>query len=166
MLVKLGTITKQIGLKGELKIYSTTDFAKTRYKKGNKVLIPFDNEYKEFIIHSYRKIDNNFDAITLENYLDINLTNDFLKKDIFADKDELKLKKNEFFYCDLEGCEVYFDNNKVGEVIKVEEFPAQITLNCKSIDDKEFFIPFIDVFINNVDIINKIIDVNLIEGML
>ena len=72
-----------------------------------------------------------------------------------------------YYFSDLEKCEVFDeDNNLLGKVIKVEEFPAQITLRVKSKSGKVFFVPFIEQFIIDVNIIDKSIKIKVIEGML
>jgi len=162
MNLKLGTITKTVGLKGEVKVYSTTSLASRRYKKGNKVYVG----ETLLTIKSYRKLNSDFDVVSFEELPTIESVEPLLKKDILAEKDDSILKKNEFYYVDLENSDIYANNKNIGKVVSVEEFPSQITLKCKTNDDKEFYVPFIPQFIFNVDIENKKIDINLIEGML
>ena len=60
-LVKVGKIVNTCGLKGELKVMSTSDFIDDRLKKGN-VLSAINNEKQineELTVSSYRK-NNNF----------------------------------------------------------------------------------------------------------
>lgn len=167
MYLKIGTITKQVGLKGEVRVYSTTYFASKRYKKGNKVFIKLGNDYKELTIKTYRKLDGSFDVISFEEYPNIDSTIDLMKKDLYALKDESILDKNQFYYSDLENCLVFSaDNKEIGKVVSVEEFPAQITLKCVSNNKQEFYVPFIPQFIKNVDILNKKITIEVIEGLL
>jgi len=167
MYLKIGTITKQIGLKGEVKVYSTTFFAEKRYKKGNVVYIKIGEEYKALTIRTYRKLDRSFDVISFEEYPNIDSTFDLIKNDLYATKDEKILKKNEYFYSDLVSCKIFStEGNELGVVKSVEEFPAQITLKCLSLDKKEFYVPFISQFIKDVDIIEKKIIIELIEGLL
>ena len=166
MYLKLGNIVKTIGLKGEVKVFSTTNLARRRYVKGNIVFLGSLENLKKFTIKSYRKIDNNFDAVSFEEINNINDAEDLLKMDIFVEKANNVLKENEFFYVDLENCELYNNGKIIGNVLKVEEFPAQITLKCVSKNNKELMVPFNDFFIKKIDIDNKIIEINLIEGML
>ena len=82
-------------------------------------------------------------------------------------KDSKDLKKGEYFFADLKACEVFDENNNLlGKVKEVEEFPAQITLRVKANNGKEFLVPFVKFFIKNIDIENKKITINVIEGML
>lgn len=166
MYLKLGTIVKQVGLKGELKIYSTTSFAKERFKKGNKVFILINNQYKEFTVKTFRVLNSDFIVVSFEEMSNIEATQDVLKCDLFALKDENILSENQYFYVDLIGCKLISQTGEnVGEVIGIEEFPAQTTLSCIQ-NGKKYFVPFISQFILSVDIENKVITINVIEGLL
>ena len=77
------------------------------------------------------------------------------------------MEKGQYFYSELRGCEVYDQNNKLlGKVKEVEEFPAQLTLRVARDKKPDFFVPFIKQFIKAVDIKNKAILIEKIEGLL
>ena len=163
----LGKIIDSFGLDGTLKIYSTTNMGKMRYQKGNKVYL-FDEQNKEYVpytVLNYRH-NGNLDFVKLE---EIATKEDaFAKKgqNIYVVKDNKDLAANTYFYSDLEGCEIVGNNGKLlGKVVKVEEFPAQITLRV-AFNNKNYFVPFISPFIKNVDIENKKIEINEIEGLI
>lgn len=166
MYLKIGTIVKQVGLKGEVRVYSTTTFANKRYKKGNTLYIKMDNEYIPVTVNSYRKLNSTFDVVSFNEFGDTHSTDQLLKKEIFGIKDQKYLCKNEFYYDDLLNCQIVSNDEIVGIVIGIEEFPAQLTLKCTSSKSVIFFIPFIPEFIKTIDIQNKKIFVELIEGML
>ncbi len=166
MYLKLGTIVKQVGLKGELKIYSTTTFAKERFKKGNKVFVLKNNEYKEFTVNTFRILNSDFIVVSFEELSNLVATEEYLKCEIFAIKDQNILSKNQFYYVDLIDCKLISqDGEDIGKVTGIEEFPAQITLECSN-KGKSYYVPFISQFILNVNIENKTITVNVIEGLL
>ena len=65
--ITLGKIVKTIGLKGEVKIYSSSDFSYNRYEKGNNVTL-FNEKTKErinCIVKSFRK-DKEFDIVSFD----------------------------------------------------------------------------------------------------
>ena len=165
--LSLGKIIDSFGLDGTLKVYSTTNMGKKRYKAGNTVYL-FDEENKEYIeykVLNYRH-NGNLDFVKLEN---INSKEDaFSKKGqfIFVEKNRSDLEPDTYFYSDLRGCEIR-DNTgkKLGIVKEVEEFPAQITLRATN-NGKDFFIPFIPEFIINVNVDEKYIVIKVIEGLL
>lgn len=165
--LKVGSINKPVGLKGEVKVFSTTTFKNIRYKKGNVLFLFVDNSYKEVTIESYRQKDSKFDILKFNEFNSPEEIEPFYQKDLFVLKDEKVLKKNQYFYDDLINCKVVNqDNIEIGKVVKIEEFPSQITLKIENSEKKFIYIPFIDVFIKSVDIENKTIICNTIEGMI
>ena len=83
--IYIGKIINTFGIKGELKIYSESDFIEHRYRKGAKIYI--DN--KEHIVSSFR-IHQNLVLITIDEINEILVNygyqydeeiNQFIKKD-------------------------------------------------------------------------------------
>ena len=166
--LKLGTILDSFGLDGTIKVYSTTNNKKMRYKKGTHVFLynPNDDTRKEFEVISFRTTGQ-FDYVKLNDITTPEQVRDFKGFEIHTIKDRNDLDVGYYFYSDLEGCDVLNSDKEVlGKVSKVEEFPAQITLRVQRKGKPDFFVPFIKQFIINVDIENKEIIINVIEGML
>ena len=161
----VGKIVDTFSLDGSVKIISSSTNKEIRYSKGNILYIFIDNEYSPFKVEAYRKLSN-YDVVRFDNINNIEQATLFKGKEIFAIKDIKDLNEGYYFYSDLVGCSIINEGKEIGTVIKVEEFPAQITLRAKTNKGKEFFVPFVKAFINNVDIKNKQIDINLVEGML
>ena len=168
--LKLGTIIKTKGLKGEVKVYSSTDFAEERYQKGNVVYLVNEKKGEELPVHVHSyNFSQGFDYVSFEEMLDINLVEKYLKYDIVVKKEEVPpLEKDIYFFSDLKLCLVYDEKgNELGVVTEVETFTSRETLRISLKNGKELLLPFIkDVFITKVDIENKRIDVKLIEGMI
>lgn len=165
--LSLGKVIDTFSLNGTLKLISTTDNGSLRYKKGNKVfLVNSNDEKKEVTVVSYRS-NGQFDFVKVE---EINTPEEALEYrgyEIQVIKDRNDLKEGYYFFSDLRGCTLINQEEKeIGKVIEVEEFPAQVTLRAKGNNGKQFFVPFIKDFIINVDIDNKVIKVNVVEGML
>ena len=166
--VSLGIIKDSFGLDGTMKIFSTTTNQAKRYKANSKVFLynPQTDERRELTVSSFRK-NGPFDFLKV---IEINTPEEvkLLKgQEIHAKKDDIELEKGQYYYADLVGCEVYDqDNNLLGKVKEVEEFPAQLTLRVARAKSKDFFVPFIEQFIKTVDIENKRILIEKIEGML
>ena len=165
---KLGTIIGNFSLDGTLKVMSTTNLKEERYQPGKKVFLfdPSSKTCEDHVVEAFRTAGQ-LDFVKLNN---INNPEDALAKkkcDILADKSDVKLDKDQYFFSDLEQCEVYDGKNiLLGKVIRVEEFPAQLTLRVKRKSEPDFFVPYVKEFIKNVDIENHKITINVIEGML
>ena len=166
--VSLGVIKDSFGLDGTMKIFSTTSNQKQRYKTGSRVFLynPQTNERTELNVIKFRQ-NGPFDFLKvneLNTPEEIKLIKGY---EIHAIKDEISLEKGMYFYSDLKGCEVVdINNNILGTVKEVEEYPAQLTLRVGRKGNKDFFVPFVKQFIKSVDIKNKRILIEIIEGLL
>lgn len=166
--LSLGTVIDAFALDGTLKLISSTDNAKKRYQKGNKLFLvnPKTGEQKDITIVSYRS-NGQFDFVKCEEITVKEEAESFKGWQIQVIKDKNDLDEGYYFYSDLRGCKIIDqDNNELGTVKEVEEFPAQITLRVMRKGAPEFFVPFIKDFIVKVDIDNKKIYINRVEGML
>ena len=164
--IKLAVIIDSFGLDGRLKIITTTDFPKQRFKKNNKVLLQKASNLEEFVVVSYSK-SGKFDHIKLEGIETKEQAESYKGYEVVIPKEEANLPKDHYHFVDLEKCDLYDEEDKlIGHVTKVEEFPAQVTLRAKSLNGKEFFVPFVKEFIKKVDIENNKIIIHVIGGML
>lgn len=162
--IKIGLIINTFGIKGELKIKSLTDFPEIRFKEKQIIYIYYHNEYLPFTIKRVRE-HKGFILLTLANHEDINLVEKYKNCEIFTDKDHIhSLNKGEYYYFQLRDCKVYYNNKPIGKVSSVEE-GYQTILRIDS-DNKEFLIPYVDRFIKEINIDEKRIDIDIIEGML
>lgn len=163
----VGTIVRTIGLKGEVKVYPSTHFRDSRFSKGSHVFLLDENQniVEDLLIVKHAK-NGDCDNLIFEGFDSIEKVEKFVHKDLFVKKDVSFLKKGEYFYSDLEGMDVYFDNGSlIGKVIKVEEFTSYATLRVKH-SPKDVLVPFVKAFIESVSLEEKKIIVKYIEGLL
>ena len=166
--LKIGKIIDSHGLDGTFKVFNTTDSPKKRYAKGNKVYLYNEttDERIEMTVASFR-LSGQIVFVKLEGINNPEDAKAFKGFEIHTIKDRNDLQVGYYFYDDLAGCTIIDQaKNELGKVIKVEEFPAQITLRVKRQNGKDFFVPFVKQFIKKVDIENKKIYIEVIEGML
>lgn len=166
--LSLGVIKDSFGLDGTLKIFSTTNMSNKRYKVGNIVLLvnPLTNEKQEHVVLAFRH-SGLFDFVKLDGINSPEDAKALKTYEIHVEKDRKDLEEGAYFYSDLRGCNVYDqDRNELGTVIEVEEFPAQLTLRVMRKGKQDFFVPFIKQFIKDVNIENKAIIIEKIEGLL
>ena len=165
--IKLGTIIGSFSLDGTLKVMSTTDFAKERYQEGNTIyLLNKKKEYLPLTVVSFR-MNGKLDFVKVNEINTKEEAESYKGCDLLIDKEEANVPKGYYRFSDLEGCEVILeDENVIGKVKKVEEYPAQATVRVKMNNGKELLIPFVKAFIVKVDISKKVIVVRLIEGMI
>ncbi len=162
--IRIGNIVNTFGIKGELKVQSQTDFVKQRFKAGNTLYILKDNKYVEMVVNTHR-VHKGFVLVQFKDYEDINLVEKFKECDLFVSKESVhRLQKGQYYFFDLVGCEVYSEETLIGKVSEVlQGHQPVLRINANG---KDVLVPFVESFIKDVDIKEKKIVVNLIEGML
>lgn len=164
--LSLGVISDTFGVDGAVKIKSSTSNQDIRYVKGNKLILYSDDSSLDVTVESFHR-SGIFDVVKFVEINDIDTAINYKGFEVITNKDQNDLKEGYYFYDDLRGCNIVDeDNNILGIVKQVEEFPAQITLRCEQKNHKEFFVPFIKEFIIKVDIPSKTIFIKYMEGML
>ena len=163
----VGTIVRTVGLKGEVKVYPSTHFRDSRFSKGSHLLLLDENkEIVEDLLIVKHSRNGDTDNLIFEGYDTIEKAEKLLKKDLYVKKEQSFLKKDEFFYSDLEKMTVYFDNGDlIGKVKKVEEYNKYATLRVEH-SPKDVLIPFVDAFVKSVSLEENKIIINYIEGLL
>ena len=163
----VGQVVRTIGLKGEVKVYPSTHFRDTRFKKGSHVfLLNDDGEIERDLTIKLHRVNGTCDNLVFEEIKSIEEAEKIIKKQLFVEKNTEILGKNEYFYSDLVGMKVNFDNGKeIGVVKAIEEYAAYATLRVKT-SSKDVLIPFVNAFIKTVSLEDKQIIVNYIDGLL
>lgn len=158
-LIYIGEIIGTFGIKGELKVFSESDFIDYRFRKGALVKIGSKKEKLEFEITSMRIHKNNV-LITINNWNDINLVEKYVGSKVYADAaDEPPLLEEEYEADALIGLEVLDEkNNNIGVVKDFIEVPQGYIME---IDDGKqgILIPFVDEFIIDVNDENIVVKV-------
>lgn len=167
MQVILGVIVKPFGLKGEVKVHSNTSFAKKRYKKGNEVILysPINKQSEVLVIASYKE-NKGMDIISFLNHNTIESIEKYVGYQILIEKPENDLRKDEYYYADLYNCKIVYDGQTIGEVYDMFDSGSQVTLRIKREGKKDLLYPFVDKFIEKVDVENKQIIIKPLIGMI
>lgn len=145
--IYIGKIVSTHGIKGEVKIISDFFEKDKIFKKGFKLyLTPL---YHEEVINTYR-VHKNYDMVTFDGYNDINEVLKYIGMGVYIKRSDLDLKDDEYLLNDLIGYEVYDGNTLLGKVSSII-FNNNVLLKI----DDNFYIPFIDEFIEKVDVKTK-----------
>ncbi|MBR2526121.1 16S rRNA processing protein RimM [bacterium] len=164
--ISIGKILNFHGVQGEAKVgYSKNqaDFLKSL----KSVFIYFENEYKPFNIKSV-KFNNKFAIIKFEG---INSINDILMYKnclIYVPQSEFEeaLDDGEYLIDDLIGLDVYSNDKKIGVIVGVTSNGANDLLSVKSLSKKISLVPFVDAIVPEVDLKNKKVIINEIQGLI
>ncbi len=85
--------------------------------------------------------------------------------EIWADRKQLKLSKDEYPIQDIIGCDVAYKGNIIGKVDGIYSL-AQDVLEIVLADKKTVMVPMVEDFVLSVDIANRIITVDRIDELL
>ena len=164
--LEVGQILTTFGIKGEVKVKISSSNPLERFRVGNTLYILNNNEYQKITIDSFR-IHKGMALISFNNIKNINDVLSFIDKKIYVNKDELeKLDNDNYYFDDLIGLKAIDKGNVVGEVVDILEVPQGAILVIKKSDNKEAMVPFVNEFVKEVDLENKTINLDLIEGLL
>lgn len=164
-LLQVGVISSTHGVRGEVKVFPTTDDVK-RFKKLKKVILDTGKEqlpleiegvkfFKQFVILKFRGIDN------------INDIEKYKGKSLLVDREHaVKLKKDEYFIADMIGMDVFTEEGELFGTLKdVMETGANDVYIIEMTDGKEVLVPAIKQCILDVDIENRKMVIHLLEGL-
>ncbi len=145
--VLIGKITGVFGIKGELKVYTESDFIDYRFRVGASIILTSKKQEKTVTVSSMRIHKNNV-LITIDNLKDINLVEQYVGFDIYASKvDEVPLDDDEYLIDDLVGFKVVDENDvEIGIVNDFIEVPQGYIMEIKN-SNKKNLIPFVDEYI-------------------
>ena len=159
----IGNIVNTHGIKGELRIISDFKYKDRVFLNNRRIYI--GEEHIEEVINTYRR-HKIFDMVTLKGYDNINQVLKYLKKKVYIKKNDLSLGDKEYLDNDLINLNVVFNNQEVGRVLAIKKVSETNKVIEAIINNKVTLIPYHNDFIKSVDLVNKIIELELIEGMI
>lgn len=157
---EIGIIAGGHGLKGELKVYPYTDDPANLLK--SKLFYFKDREWKpvslkqsgKFIVIGFNEIKSREEADAMKGI------------SLFIDKeDATPLKDGAFYIRDLIGCEVFENKVLLGVLEDVLQTGANDVYSVISESGNEILIPAIKSVVKSIDIEDRKIEVELIEGL-
>lgn len=163
---RVGVITNTHGLKGEVKVFPTTDDI-NRYKKLKEVIINPENENIKLKISSVRFFKN-LAIVKFDGINDINDVEKYKGKDLYVTReDAVPLEENEYYIADLIDMDVFDEQDKkIGILYDVMQTGANDVYVIKMDNDKELLLPVIDETILDVDVENKKMKIHILDGLL
>ena len=162
----VGTIVGTFGNKGDLKI-NPSIHPDDYLLLAKSIFVEDENGTKQKFNIIRGKKHKNIYVFTLEGIDDMNVAEDLSGLSVYLPTlDFIELQENEYFYHQLEGLTVYTsDGNVIGKVDHIMQGGGDI-LVIKDENGKEIMIPFVDKLVPEVNLKEKTITVNPIEGLL
>lgn len=164
-LFRIGMITSTHGVRGEVKVFPTTDDS-ARFKKLKSVLLDTGKEFltleiqsvkffKQFVILKFKGIDNINDV---EQYKGCSLH--------VERKDAVPLEDDEYFIADMIGMDVFTeDGGQFGTLKDVIRTGANDVYIVDSPEHGEVLLPAIRDCILKIDVPSRRMEVHLMEGL-
>ena len=165
-LLQVGIITSTHGVRGEVKVYPTTDDPR-RFRRLKEVVLDTGREklnleiegvkfFKQFVILKFKGLDN------------INEIEKYRQKSLYVTrKNAVRLQRDEYFIADLIGLKVQDeDGTELGTVKDVIETGANDVYEVEMADGRSLLLPAIKQCILNVDVENGMMQVHVLEGLL
>ena len=165
-LLQVGIITSTHGVRGEVKVYPTTDDPR-RFRRLKEVVLDTGREkinleiegvkfFKQFVILKFKGLDN------------INDIEKYRQKSLYVTrKNAVRLQRDEYFIADLIGLKVQDEDGKeLGTVKDVIETGANDVYEVEMADGRSLLLPAIKQCILNVDVENGTMQVHVLEGLL
>lgn len=164
--LRVGVISSTHGIRGEVKVYPTTDDPE-RFLDLDEVILDTGREHKILEIEGVKFFKNQV-ILKFKGYDNINDIEKYLKKDLLVDREHaVELGENENFIADLIDMEVVTDEGKVlGTLTDVIETGANDVYAVKTPEGKEILLPAIRDCILDVDVDEKRMTVHVMEGLL
>ncbi|HHW38858.1 MAG TPA: ribosome maturation factor RimM [Bacillales bacterium] len=164
----VGKIVNTQGIKGEIRVISSTDFPEERFQKGNILFIEAaPNDLIEVKVSSHR-LHKSFHLLTFAGLNNINDVEKYKGKMLKISEDQLNdLDEGEFYYHEIIDCEVSTDDGeKLGTIKEILSPGANDIWVVKRPGEKDLLLPYIEDVVKEVDVKNKKVIVHLMEGLL
>lgn len=164
--VSIGKILNFHGVQGEAKL----GYSKNREEflsQIKEVYVQLGSEYKKLEVLRIRFTPK----CGIIKFKGVDTLNDILEyknKLIFVTEETARsfLEEDEFLIDELVGLDVYDGDKKVGAVVGVSNNGASDLLSVKNLDKKICLVPFVKAIVLSVDIKNRKIQINNLEGLL
>ena len=165
-LLQVGAITSTHGIKGEVKVFPTTDDP-NRFKVLKNVILDTDKGLIELEITGV-KFFKQFVILKFKGINDINDIEKYKGKKLLVTRENaVELEEGEYFIADLIGLKVVTDEDEeLGELTDVLQTGANDVYEVKMINGKEVLIPAIKDCILDVDIKEGVMKVHLLKGLI
>jgi 16S rRNA processing protein RimM len=163
--LKIGTILSTHGLKGEVKVFPTTDDPQ-RFKKLKKVILDTGKEQLNLEVQSV-KFFKNLVILKFKEFDNINDVEKYKNADLLVTRDNaVKLKPGEYFIADLIGLQGVSDEGEdLGELTDVIQTGANDVYVFTKLGESDLLVPKIPDCVKEIDLEKGTVLVHLLPGL-
>lgn len=164
--LRVGVISNTHGVRGEVKVYPTTDDIK-RFDYLKEAVIDTGKEYINVNVTSV-KYFKNMVILKFEQFHNMDMVIPYKGMDLLVTRENaIPLGEGEHFIVDLVGCKIITDEGEdFGELVDVLQTGANGVYVVKTKDGIEVLLPVIYECVLKKDIENKVIKVHIMKGLL
>ena len=164
--LQVGVITQTHGIKGEVKVFPTTDDV-SRFKKLKEVIMNTGRERITMEIEGV-KFFKQYAIVKFKGYDSINDIEKYKRAKLYVTRDHaVKLQKDEYFIADLVGLNVVTDEGEpFGKMKDVLATGANDVYVVEREDGTEVLLPAIRECVKAVDMEQGQITVHIMEGLI
>ncbi len=165
-LLRIGVVTTTHGLRGEVKVYPTTDDVK-RFEACDEVILVTRKKNLTLHVESV-KYFKNLVILKFREFDDINDVEGFRQCDLMVTRENaVPLEEGEYFICDIIGARVVEENgDEIGTVKDVMETGANNVFVICTKEGKEVLFPSIPDCIKSVDVKEKRVVAHIMPGLM
>ncbi len=167
--VTIAKLLSTHGLKGQFRCFCLTSFPKERFQLRRKLTLHNGKtgERKDVTLN-YVRTKGDILVLGFDEITTIEEAEGFVKWELDINKEDAPIPDDHYRIADLVGCVVYEDENgqALGEIKDVFSYSPTWTIRVKREEQKDFFVPFVDEFIKEVDTDNKKVVIHVIPGLL
>lgn len=164
-LLKVGVITSTHGIRGEVKVFPTTDDPK-RFLDLEEIILDTGKEKKTVSIQ-YVKFFKNMVILKFKEFDNINDVERYRQKDLYVTREQaVPLEENEYFIADLIGLKAISDEGEeLGEIADVLQTAANDIYVIKKNGTSDLLVPAIKECVLSVDIAGGMVTLHLLPGL-
>ena len=165
-LLRVGVIANTHGIRGEVKVYPTTDDI-NRFDELREVVLDTGKEKVELKVEGV-KYFKNMVILKFKGLDSINDVERYKGKDLLVTRENaVPLGENEYYIADLIDMEVFGeDGSRLGVLEDVMQTGANDVYVIRLEDGKELLLPNIDQCVLEVNVEEKMMKVHVLEGLM
>ncbi|MFA8437527.1 ribosome maturation factor RimM [Pueribacillus sp. YX66] len=168
----VGKIVNTHGIKGEVRIISTTDFPESRYKQGNQLtFFSKQNDIQlPLTVRTYRR-HKQFDLVRFEEVHTVEEAERLKGGLLKISEQQLnrhELDDGEFYYYEVIGCKVFSEKGEfIGKITEILSPGANDVWVVQATDNgKLHYIPYIESVVKQVNVKEKRVTIHIMEGLI
>jgi|SRR5690625_931154 len=163
----VGEIVNTHGIRGEVKVFRISDF-KDRFEVGKDLYLVQKNKPVQKVVIRSQRLHKGFILLKFEGYSDLNDVEGLKGAHLqISEEQQTELPKDEYYYHEIIGCAVYTTiEEPVGDVKEILSPGANDVFVVINKEGKEYLIPNIKSVVKSIDVNDKKIVIDPMEGLL